>query len=101
MVTENTPEAITGSKLRTERGRCFEEGANIGEFTLEAREEGGKGYFVFREVLVADTLVVIYIADLAELKLNFLLLLCACFRLGTPVIRLLPHYQWILSQYSL
>ena len=93
LVTENTPEAIAGSKLR---GRCFEEEANIGEFVFEAREEGGKGLFVLGEILVAKTLVMIYFADLAELKLTFLLLPCACFRL--LVLRLLPHYRLIDSQ---
>lgn len=84
-------------KLRTERGRRVEEEAYIRAFVLEAREEGRKGFFVLREVFVAETLVVIYIANLAELKLNFLLLPCAYFRLGTPALtlRLLPHYQWI------
>lgn len=72
LVTENTPEAI-GSKLGIERDRIAEVEANIGEFVSEAREEGGKGIFVVREVLMAETLVVIYFADLAELKLTFLL----------------------------
>jgi len=103
LVTENTPEAITGSKLRSKRGRCFEEEANIGEFVFEAREEGGKGLFVLGEILVAKTLVVIYFANLAELKLTFLLLPCACLRLGATalVLRLLPHYKWIPFRLSL
>lgn len=98
LVTENTPEAITGIKLRSKRGRCFEEEANIGEFVFEAREKGGKGLFVLRKIFVAKTLVVIYFADLTELKLAFLLLPCACFRLGTPALALrsVPHYQRIL-----
>lgn len=66
LVTENTPEAIAGSKLRSKRRRCFEEEANIGEFVFEAREEGGKGLFVLREILVAKTLVMIYFANLSD-----------------------------------
>jgi hypothetical protein len=81
--------------LGIKRGRRFEEEANIREFVLEAREEGGKGLFVLGEVLVPETLIVIYFADLTELKLVFLLLPCACFRLSSPApaFRLLPHYQ--------
>lgn len=95
LVTENTPEAIMRSRLGTERDRGLEEDANIGEFVLEAREEGGEGFFMLREVLVAETLIVIYIADLAELKLTFLLPPCSNFRVCTPTItlRLLPHHQ--------
>ena len=96
LVAEDAPEAIARSELGIERDWGVEEEANVGEFFAEAGEEGGEGFLVIRKVLVAETLVVVYVARFAELELAFLLLLLLlmlvlCSRSPILVLVLLPH----------
>ena len=73
-VTEDAPEAVARGELGVERARVLEIKADVGEFGLEPREEGGERSLVAREVLVSLALIVVQIAHLAELVLALLLL---------------------------
>lgn len=70
--------------LGAERGRVAEEEADVGELGEEAREEGGEGLGVGREVDMASTLIVIEIADLAEFEFFLLHLLLLHLRRRLP-----------------
>lgn len=74
-LAEEAPEAVGGGLFGAERGRVFEDGAEIGELRSKPREDRLQRLLVVGEEVVPPALVVVQLADLAELETSIALCL--------------------------
>lgn len=74
-LAEDAPEPIEGGLVRAERGRVLQEEAEVDEFRSKPSEDRLQRLLVVGDIFVLLALVVVQLADLAELKTIVALLL--------------------------